>query len=76
WQHPTRGLILPGDFISVAEQAGEISTLTLWTLRQVIEDQRKLRADGFDMLLFVNISGQLLADPGFVDEVCEMLANT
>ncbi|NWM20080.1 EAL domain-containing protein, partial [Escherichia coli] len=32
--------------------------------------------DGFDMLLFVNISGQLLADPGFVDEVCEMLANT
>lgn len=76
WQHPTRGLILPGDFISVAEQAGEISTLTLWTLRQVIEDQRKLRADGFDMLLFVNISGQLLADPAFVNEVCEMLANT
>jgi len=76
WQHPTRGLILPGDFISVAEQAGEISRLTLWTLRQVIEDQRKLREDGFDMLLFVNISGQLLADPAFVNEVCEMLANT
>jgi EAL domain-containing protein (putative c-di-GMP-specific phosphodiesterase class I) len=74
WQHPTRGLILPGDFISVAEQAGEISTLTLWTLRQVIEDQKKLREDGFDMLLFVNISGQLLADPAFVDEVCGMLA--
>ncbi|MEP9357649.1 GGDEF domain-containing phosphodiesterase [Sphingomonas sp. KR3-1] len=76
WQHPTRGLILPGDFISVAEQAGEISTLTLWTLRQVIEDQRQLRADGFDLLLFVNISGQLLADAAFVNEVCEMLAAT
>jgi diguanylate cyclase len=76
WQHPTRGLILPGDFIAVAEQAGEISTLTLWTLRQVIADQKKLREDGFDMLLFVNISGQLLADVGFVNEVCEMLANT
>ncbi len=76
WEHPTRGLILPGDFISVAEQAGEIATLTLWTLRQVIEDQKKLRADGFDLLLFVNISGQLLADADFVNEVCELLAAT
>jgi diguanylate cyclase len=76
WQHPVRGLILPGDFISVAEQAGEISALTLWTLRQVIADQQRLRADGFDMPLFVNISGQLLADAGFVSEVCEMLAET
>jgi EAL domain-containing protein (putative c-di-GMP-specific phosphodiesterase class I) len=76
WQHPVRGLILPGDFIAVAEQSGEISTLTLWTLRQVIADQKKLREDGFDLLLFVNISGQLLADAAFVNEVCEMLANT
>lgn len=76
WQHPARGLILPGDFISVAEQAGEIAALTLWTLRQVIRDQQQLRADGHDLLLFVNISGQLLADAGFVSEVCGMLAGS
>lgn len=74
WQHPVRGLILPGDFIAVAEQAGEIAALTLWTLRQVIEDQRRLRADGFDLPLFINISGQLLADAGFVAEACELIA--
>ncbi len=76
WQHPVRGLILPGDFIAVAEQAGEIATLTLWTLRQVIADQQRLRADGFDLPLFINISGQLLADSAFVAEACEILAST
>ncbi len=73
WQHPVRGLILPGDFISVAEQAGEIGALTLWTLRQVIADQKRLAVDGFDLPLFINISGQLLADAAFVAEVCDLL---
>ncbi|MES2987593.1 MAG: bifunctional diguanylate cyclase/phosphodiesterase [Pseudomonadota bacterium] len=73
WQHPARGLILPGDFISVAEQAGEIGALTLWTLRQVIHDQKRLAAAGHDLRLFLNISGMLLADAGFVAEACEIV---
>lgn len=74
WQHPTRGLILPGDFISVAEQAGEIGVLTIWTLKQVIADQKRLAADGHEMPLFLNISGVLLADAGFVAEASAILA--
>ena len=73
WQHPVRGLILPGDFISVAEEAGEIGALTLWTLRQVIADQKRLAADGHDLCLFLNISGMLLADAGFVAEACAIV---
>lgn len=76
WQHPVRGLILPGDFISVAEQAGEIGVLTLWTLRQVIADQKMLAAAGHDMTLFLNISGMLLADSAFIREACEIIDGT
>ncbi|RYD51576.1 MAG: GGDEF domain-containing protein [Sphingomonadales bacterium] len=76
WQHPVRGLILPGDFISVAEQAGEISSLTLWTLRQVIEDQRRLAEAGHDLTLFLNISGMLLADANFVAEACDIVTSS
>ncbi|WP_346775539.1 GGDEF domain-containing phosphodiesterase [Sphingomonas sp. G-3-2-10] len=76
WEHPVRGLILPSDFISVAEQAGEISALTLWTLRQVIADQRTLAGDGQDLTLFINISGVLLADKAFVEEACEIVSNS
>src|SRR3546814_1458161 len=53
WQHPTRGLILPGDFIEVAEEAREIGPLTLWTLRQVIEDQQRLARHGHDIVLSI-----------------------
>jgi EAL domain-containing protein (putative c-di-GMP-specific phosphodiesterase class I)/GGDEF domain-containing protein len=74
WQHPERGLILPGDFIAVAEEAGEIGALTLWTLQQVIADQRRLAAAGHDLTLFLNISGMLLADAGFVTRACEIVA--
>ncbi|MBX3593998.1 MAG: EAL domain-containing protein [Sphingomonas sp.] len=73
WQHPVRGLILPGDFISAAEEGGEIAGLTLWTLRQVIADQRVLAAHGHDMPVFINISGVLLADTAFVEEACRIV---
>ncbi|MCW3835380.1 EAL domain-containing protein [Sphingomonas canadensis] len=73
WQHPTRGLILPGDFISVAEQAGEIGALTMWTLEQVIADQKRLAQDGHDFPIFINISGVLLADSVFVAEACDLI---
>jgi EAL domain-containing protein (putative c-di-GMP-specific phosphodiesterase class I)/GGDEF domain-containing protein len=76
WQHPARGLILPGDFISVAEEAGEIGELTLWTLRQVIEDQRIFASDGYDMPVFINISGLLLSDAGFVTEACDIVTTS
>ena len=71
WQHPTRGLILPGDFITVAEEARQISALTLWTLDEVIRDQRSLAEDGYDLTVFINISGQLLGDDRFVAKACE-----
>lgn len=73
WSHPVRGLILPGDFIAAAEECGEIGGLTLWTLRQVIADQQVMRAHGHDMPVFINISGVLLADHGFVAEACRIV---
>ena len=73
WRHPTRGLILPGDFIGAAEDGGVIDLLTLWTIRRAIDDQRTLAAAGYDLRIFINISGQLLADQEFVDAACRMV---
>jgi EAL domain-containing protein (putative c-di-GMP-specific phosphodiesterase class I) len=70
WQHPTRGLILPGDFITVAEEARQICALTLWTIDEVIRDQKTLALDGHDLTIFINISGQLLGDAAFVEAAC------
>jgi EAL domain-containing protein (putative c-di-GMP-specific phosphodiesterase class I) len=76
WRHPQRGLVLPGDFIQAAEEAGAIGQLTLWTLEQVIVDQRRLAGLGHDLEIFVNISGQLLADSAFVSRACELVRET
>ena len=70
WNHPTRGLVMPNDFIAAAEQCQLIGAMTLWTIRRAIVDQATLAARGHDLRLFINISGQLLADDGFVREAC------
>lgn len=76
WRHPERGLILPGDFIPAAEHYHVIDRLTLWTIRQAIQDQQRLRARGHDLRIFINIAGQLLADDAFVREACALVGAT
>jgi diguanylate cyclase len=74
WNHPQRGLIPPSEFIPLAERSGLIGPLTLLVLRRVIDDQRVLGADGYDLPVFVNIAGQLLADRDFMGEACALIA--
>jgi EAL domain-containing protein (putative c-di-GMP-specific phosphodiesterase class I) len=76
WQHPRHGLIMPGDFITLAEEARQIGELTRWTLDQVIADQRLLSADGRDLTIFINISGQLLGDARFVEAACRTITES
>ncbi|UVO52049.1 EAL domain-containing protein [Sphingomonas sp. SUN019] len=76
WRHPERGMVLPNDFIPAAEQAQIIDRMTLWTIAQVIRDQRTLRAAGHDLRIFINISGQLLADAAFVCAACDLVAES
>ncbi|OWK31949.1 EAL domain-containing protein [Sphingomonas mucosissima] len=73
WQHPSRGLIPPGDFIGAAEEGGLIDRLTIWTIERAIVDQQRLKEAGHDLRIFINISGQLLADQVFVDAASRLI---
>jgi EAL domain-containing protein (putative c-di-GMP-specific phosphodiesterase class I) len=76
WQHPTRGLVLPGDFIQLAEESRDIVDLTIWTIQQAIRDQRVLAAKGHDVTMFVNVSGMLLSDARFVRRASALVENS
>ncbi|MGY1839247.1 MULTISPECIES: putative bifunctional diguanylate cyclase/phosphodiesterase [unclassified Modestobacter] len=73
WQHPTRGLLPPGAFLSAAEDNRLTSRLGAWVLHQACWD-----AAGWDpdLRVHVNISARHLAEPGFSELVADALAQS
>jgi EAL domain-containing protein (putative c-di-GMP-specific phosphodiesterase class I) len=72
WNHPTRGLLGPGEFIPVAEQAGLIDLLGSWILREAIRQAAVWRAAGVgggNLWMSVNLSVEQLANPAIAAEV-------
>ena len=67
WNHPTRGMIFPDAFITMAEETGHIRALTEWVVIQAIADQQALAQAGHIIDVAVNISGRVLGEPDFVD---------
>ena len=57
WQHPERGLILPDDFIGVAEQSGLLVPIGSWAIAQACADLRRLdEVAGRGLWVSVNVS--------------------
>lgn len=62
WQHPTRGLVYPGEFISVAEETGLIGPLGEWIFRAACERSIAFNdGDGTPLGVAVNISAAQFA---------------
>jgi diguanylate cyclase (GGDEF)-like protein/PAS domain S-box-containing protein len=67
WRHPESGLMLPGTFIPVAEEAGLIEEIGLWTLRQACLQVREWDAQGFGAVtVAINVSPRQMLRSGMV----------
>jgi len=76
WRHPEAGILLPGRFIQVAEECGQIVKLGRWVLKQACLDMcawRRSIAGGNGLRLAVNISGRHLQHGELVDDVAQAL---
>jgi diguanylate cyclase (GGDEF)-like protein/PAS domain S-box-containing protein len=76
WRHPTRGLVSPVEFIPLAEESGLIVPLGRWVLEQACAQGSRWQRPGKPLEINVNLSLRQLQDPGFTDEVAEILART
>ncbi|WP_250038244.1 putative bifunctional diguanylate cyclase/phosphodiesterase [Paractinoplanes maris] len=79
WNHPTRGLVSPVEFIPLAERSGHIVPIGAWALREACRQAARWRADfpgAGDLTVGVNVAGRQLRSPGFVAEVAEVLRET
>ncbi|MGZ3275093.1 MAG: putative bifunctional diguanylate cyclase/phosphodiesterase [Caulobacteraceae bacterium] len=72
WRHPQRGMVMPDDFITMAEETGHIRTLTEHVLSLAIAQQAALKAQGFEVAMSVNMSGRLVGDPEFAEEALHL----
>jgi len=77
WQHPERGMVPPGEFISVAEDTGLILEIGYWVLTEAVRTIAKWHASGLcersDLRLSVNVSPRQFHQPDFVLQVLRIL---
>lgn len=79
WRHPVLGMIMPMEFIGLAEKTGLIHQLGQWVLQQALADWAQLRmfchpASGLPAFISINLSAPELSDPAIVGQVRELLA--
>jgi len=77
WRHPERGLILPVQFISVAEDCGLIVPIGRWVLGEACRQARAWQDAGLPALtISVNVSAAEFRDKGFIEGVARALSET
>jgi diguanylate cyclase (GGDEF)-like protein/PAS domain S-box-containing protein len=69
-EHPVDGLVLPGEFVQVAEECGLVSDLDSWVLEQAVA----LLATAPDTRLAVNVSARTVEAGGLPERVVDLLA--
>ncbi|HZG08252.1 MAG TPA: EAL domain-containing protein [Allosphingosinicella sp.] len=72
WQHPTRGLLLPADFLGAAEECALMPRLGAWVLREACSEAAKWPGH---VRIAVNLSPAQVADPGLASVVTGALAS-
>ena len=77
WQHPTRGLLGPTEFIPVAEETGLIRELGWWNLREACRQVSEWRAASNDhrhLTISVNLSAKQFLQPNLVEDIRKLLS--
>ena len=75
WNHPTRGLLGPGEFVPLAEETGVIVALGRWVLRRAVQDAAAWPAapDGRRVSVAVNVAVRQVHEPDLIADVTEAL---
>ena len=74
WEHPTRGLLYPDEFLGLVEEFGLMPSLTQVVLEMALDQAVVWAAQGRPMNVAVNLSASSLVDDNLPDQVTAMLA--
>ena len=75
WQHPTLGLLPPGEFIELTELNNLNADIVMHTLAMAIADASRWRAHGYDVPVSINIAGTTLHEASLIGRMIASLAD-
>ena len=73
WNHPTRGMVMPGEFIPLAERSGLIGPLGDWVIEAACKQARAWRDKGLRMRVAINLSAYQMRQDDIVDRITDAL---
>ena len=75
WNHPTRGLISPIDFIGIAEESGLVVPIGIWVLEKTCEQLSQWKSIPFlkEIQLSVNVSSRQFKDHEFINKFTNLI---
>ena len=74
WNHPEFGLIMPSDFIPVAEKSGLIMMIGKWVAEEACRQNKLWQDMGFDICpISINLSGRQFEEPGLAIVINDIL---
>lgn len=77
WMDPERGLVMPGQFIAIAEETGLIGPMGEWVLREACAQALSWQAQGLGAIpVAVNLSPRQFSDPALAHVVTQALQHT
>jgi diguanylate cyclase (GGDEF)-like protein len=79
WNHPTRGMVPPNEFIPLCEETSLILPMTFWVIREACEQMKKwqiMMPRSNSISVSVNISGKHFAESDLVEQIKQILAET
>lgn len=76
WEHPHEGLILPGEFIRLAEQTGCIRSISQWLIERCLKDFVGFLNINKDIKLSLNVSLIQLNDNYFMDFLIQQIQSS
>jgi diguanylate cyclase len=75
WSHEEHGLILPDEFINLAERTGFITHLSRWVIKHALQQILVWNKSGIDLKISLNLSTKDLSDPALPDILVGLLAS-
>ena len=77
WNHPTKGLLMPDEFIELAEETGVIVEIGQWVLLEACKQLKQWQDMGYcDIIIAVNLSARQFKDVQLVETVEDVIRKT